>query len=182
MGIQVLADFSYLSRGVGRCFEEAQPNFVLLLLAAACLVTTAAIVGQTPRKREVPENTTPISALVWPYLLAGSLLAVHLARYRSLNPTSDETLLLDAVILIGVIIFFRQVLAIRRHRIRVEQQRSELVASVSHELRTPLTAMVGYLSLLDEEVDGFTEEERREMVSDVAGQARYMGASSSPIS
>ena len=176
MGFQVLADFSYLSRGVGKSFEEAQPNFPLMLLAAACLLTTAAIVDRTPRKREFPEHTTPIWALVWPYLLAGSLLGVHLVRYRSLNPTTDEALLLDAVILIGVIIFFRQVLAIRRNRIRVEQQRSELVASVSHELRTPLTAMVGFLSLLDEEGAEFAEKDRREMISAATGQANHMAS------
>ena len=174
MGFQVLADFSYLSRGIGRSFEEAQPNFPLMLLAAACLLTTAAIVDRTPRKREFPEHTTPIWALAWPYLLAASLLGVHLVRYRSLSPTLDETLLLDAVILIGVIIFLRQVLAIRRNRIRIESQRSELVASVSHELRTPLTAMVGFLSLLDEEGDEFAEDDRREMISAVAGQANHM--------
>ena len=172
--LQVLADFSFLSSGVGGSFEEAQPNFVLLLLAAACLLTTAAIVDKTPRKREFPEHATPIWALVWPYLLAGSLLGAHLVRYRSLNPENGEMLLLDAVILIGVIVFFRQVLAIRRNRIRVENQRSELVASVSHELRTPLTAMVGYLSLLDEEGDEFAEDATREMISEATGQARYM--------
>lgn len=174
LGFQVLADFSYLSQGIGRSFEEAQPNFVLLLLAAAFLLTTAAMVGRKPRKREFPEHATPIWALIWPYLLAWSLLGVHVARYRSLDPGSGETLLLDAMILIGVIVFLRQLLAIGRNRIRVENQRSELVASVSHELRTPLTAMVGYLSLLNEEGDEFAEDERREMISEAANQAGHI--------
>jgi signal transduction histidine kinase len=65
-------------------------------------------------------------------------------------------------------------LMIHRNRIRVENQRSELVASVSHELRTPLTAMVGYLSLLDESGEDFPAEARREMLSEANRQARHM--------
>jgi signal transduction histidine kinase len=83
-------------------------------------------------------------------------------------------LLLDALIIIGGIVFLRQMLMIHRNRTRVENQRSELVASVSHELRTPLTAMVGYLSLLHESGDDFPEDARKEMVAEASSQARHM--------
>ncbi|MBW3666810.1 MAG: hypothetical protein KY394_04355, partial [Actinobacteria bacterium] len=109
-----------------------------------------------------------------PYLLAGALLVTHVVRYRSATAGGEDTILLDALLLIVVIIFFRQVYAIRRNRKRVDEQRSELVASVSHELRTPLTAMVGYLSLLDDNGDEFPAEARREMISEATAQARHM--------
>jgi signal transduction histidine kinase len=48
------------------------------------------------------------------------------------------------------------------------------VASVSHELRTPLTAIVGYLTLLDDNGDEFPEDARREMISEATGEARHM--------
>jgi signal transduction histidine kinase len=102
------------------------------------------------------------------------LLATHVVRYHSVNTSTDGVLLLDALIIIGAVIFLRQMLMIHRNRIRVENQRSELVASVSHELRTPLTAMVGYLSLLDESGDDFPAEARGEMLSEANRQAKHM--------
>lgn len=174
IGLQVINDFAYLSRGVGKTFAEAQPLFGVLLLATACFVTASAIVDIVPRKREFPEREAPVWALVWPYLLAGALVGALVGRYRTLNPPPDMQLLLDAVILIGILILARQVLMIHRHRVQVERQRSELVASVSHELRTPLTVMVGYLAILDEDGDEFPEPVKREMISEASEQARHM--------
>ena len=175
MGVQVVADFIFFSTGVGRSFAEAEPAYPLLLIAAACWVTMAAIIDRTPRKREFPDRETPGWALFWPYLFAAALVATHVSRYRSLGGvTPDEILLLDALLIIGVVMLLRQVVAIHRMRRRVEKQRSELVASVSHELRTPLTATVGYLTLLEESGDEFPEEARAEMLSEATNQARLM--------
>jgi two-component system sensor histidine kinase KdpD len=82
--------------------------------------------------------------------------------------------LLDAVILIGIVIFLRQVYVIYRDRHRVDRKRAELVASVSHELRTPLTAMVGFLSLLDDHAEEFPVDARQEMIAEASEQARHM--------
>lgn len=174
MVFQVVADFLYLSSGVGRSFAEAEPSYPLLLLATVFWVLTASIIDRSPRRREFPDEDTPVWALLWPYLFATALLATHFARYRSLNPSADERLLLDALIVIGVVVLVRQVIAIHRVRTTVENQRSELVASVSHELRTPLTATVGYLALLEENGDEFPEEVRAEMLAEATGQARLM--------
>ena len=174
MSIQVLSDFIYFSSGVGRTFAEAQPSWPLLLLAAIFLLLAAAVADITPARREYPERSTPIWALMWPYLLAGVLLATHVVRYRSIVRDTDGVLLLDALILIGALIFLRQVFEIYKNRQRVEVQRSELVASVSHELRTPLTAIVGYLSLLDDSGEEFPPEARHEMVSEATAEARHM--------
>jgi len=174
LAVQVGADLIFLYSGVGRSFVEAEPSYALLLLATAGYLATAAVVDRTPKRREFPERDAPLLALMWPYLLAVGLLATHVVRYHSVNTSRDGVLLLDALIIIGAVIFLRQMLMIHRNRIRVETQRSELVASVSHELRTPLTAMVGYLSLLDQSGDEFPEEARREMLSEATGQARHM--------
>ena len=171
---QVLADFVFLHRSVGSAFSNAEPAWSVNLVATAFLLITASIVDQVPRKREFPEAPTPIWALMWPYLLAVSLVVVHFRNYRDLDPAADEVLLLDAVILIGVVILFRQVYVILRDRNRVDRKRAELVASVSHELRTPLTAMVGFLALLDEHPEEFPVDARREMISEAADQARHM--------
>lgn len=174
MAVQVLADFIYLSNGVGRTFAQAEPAWALNLLATVFLLITASMVAVRPPKREFPETRTPIWALLWPYLLAGVLLVTHAVRYRSGEVRGDDMVLLDALLAIVVVIFLRQVLEIRRQRRRVEEQRSELVASVSHELRTPLTAMVGYMTLLDDNAEDFPAEARREMIAEATAQARHM--------
>jgi len=173
-GAQVLADFLFLSRGVGMSFETAEPLWGLNILATIFLILGAAIVDWVPRKREFPEAPTPIWALIWPYLFAALLMAVHSQTYRQLDPGPDEILLLDAVIAILVVILLRQVYVILRDRNKVDRKRSELVASVSHELRTPLTAMVGFLTLLDDHADEFPADAQQEMISEAASQARHM--------
>ncbi|HUF15356.1 MAG TPA: HAMP domain-containing sensor histidine kinase [Acidimicrobiia bacterium] len=173
-GIQVSADFLYLSSSVGVDFTAAEPAYPVNLLATVFLLVTAAMVDRVPKKREFAEAPTPIWAIMWPYLLAVGLVGVYLQTYRALDPGSDEVLLLDAVILIGIVIFLRQVYVIHRDRHRVDRKRAELVASVSHELRTPLTAMVGFLSLLDDHAEEFPVDARQEMIAEAAEQARHM--------
>lgn len=174
VGSQVLADIIFLRAGVGSTFAAAEPAWAVNMIAVIFLLLTAALVDRVPRKREFPEAPTPIWALIWPYLLAASLIAVHFQNYRNLNPGSNEILLLDAVILIGMVIILRQVYVIYRDRNRVDRKRAELVASVSHELRTPLTAMVGFLTLLDDHPDEFPVDAQKEMIHEAADQARHM--------
>lgn len=174
LSIQVFSDFIYLKTGVGATFAEAAPAWPLLLLAAMFFLATAAIVDVTPAKREFPELEAPLAALLWPYLLGAALLGVHVGTYRGIQGDNDAVLLLDAVLAVGILIFLRQMLSIRRNQKRVEKQRSELVASVSHELRTPLTAIVGYLNLLTEDGDDFPEDARNEMIAEASSQANHM--------
>lgn len=171
---QILADFVFLRRGIGENFGVAEPAWTLNIVATIFLVAAAAIVDRLPEKREFPEAPTPIWALMWPYLLAASLLGVHFNNYRQLNQGPNEILLLDAVIAICVVILLRQAYVIYRDRHRVDRKRAELVASVSHELRTPLTAMVGFLTLLDDHPDEFPMDARQEMISEATDQARHM--------
>ena len=173
---QVINDIVYMRRGVGASFAEASPPWVVLLIAALMWVLAAAIVDVTPRQREFPEMESPLWALAWPYLLGAVLLGMHVSTYRNIAPGSDAILILDALLAVGILVFFRQLLAIRRNQVRVEKQRSDLVASVSHELRTPLTAIVGYLNLLDSDGDDFPEEARREMIGEASDQAKHMAS------
>jgi signal transduction histidine kinase len=174
LSVQVVSDLIYLQTGVNGSFADAAPAWPLLLLAATLFVATAAIVDITPAKREFPELEVPLMALVWPYLLGAGLLAVHVNTYRNVAPGPDALVLLDAVLAVGILIFLRQMVSIRRNQSRVEKQRSELVASVSHELRTPLTAIVGYLNLLADDGDDFPEDARNEMIAEASNQANHM--------
>jgi signal transduction histidine kinase len=174
LGIQVVSDFIFLRRGVGVTLADADPAWPLLLIAAVMFVAAASVVDRPPKKREFPELDSPLLALIWPYLLGAALLGVHVSTYRSVAPNSDAVLLLDALLAVGILIFLRQLLAIRRNQLRVEKQRSELVASVSHELRTPLTAIVGYLNLLNEDGDEFPADARKEMIAEASNQADHM--------
>jgi signal transduction histidine kinase len=173
-GAQVMADFWFIGNGLGEKIATAEPIWPLNILATIFLILGASIVDWLPKKQEFPEAPTPIWALMWPYLFAGLLLAVHSQTYRQLNSSPDEVLLLDAVIAILVVILVRQVYVIYRDRNKVDRKRAELVASVSHELRTPLTAMVGFLTLLDDHADEFPADAQQEMISEAATQARHM--------
>jgi signal transduction histidine kinase len=173
-GAQVMADFMFIGTGLGEDIATAEPIWALNILATIFLILGASIVDWLPKKQEFPEAPTPIWALMWPYLFAGLLLAVHSQTYRQLNSSPDEVLLLDAVIAILVVILVRQVYVIYRDRNKVDRKRAELVASVSHELRTPLTAMVGFLTLLDDHADEFPADAQQEMISEAATQARHM--------
>lgn len=173
-GAQVLADLTFLNNSVGEQFASTEPAYGLNMIAVACMLVAATIVDRGPRRREFREAPTPMWVLMWPYVIAAVLLGVHFQHYRELAPGSNEILLLDAVILIGVVILLRQAYVIYRDRNRVDQKRAELVASVSHELRTPLTAMVGFLTLLDDHADEFPVDARTEMISEAADQARHM--------
>lgn len=171
---QVMGDLSFLRDGLGQSFEIAQPAWGLNLMATIFLVMIGAVVDVTPRRREFPEGPTPIWAVMWPYLPAAWLLGLHFQTYHDINQDTGQVLLLDALVIIGAVIFMRQVYVIYRDRNKVDRKRSELVASVSHELRTPLTAMVGFLTLLDEHAEEFPAEARQEMIGEAADQARHM--------
>jgi signal transduction histidine kinase len=49
--------------------------------------------------------------------------------------------------------------------------RTQLVESVSHEFRTPLTSILGFTQILLEHWPGFSEEQRHEMVGNIARNA-----------
>jgi signal transduction histidine kinase len=182
MTIQVAADLVYLNTAVqASTFQEAQPQYWLFLLSPATFLAAAIIVGRPAEKREFPDRDAPLWALIWPYILALTLVPLHVVRVEdlltgSMEPTdaASERVILYALLLVGVLIVVRQWIAIRHNRSRVETQRRELIASVSHELRTPLTAVVGFLQVLEEDPDAFTPDEQETMMAEVSIQANQM--------
>ncbi len=169
---QFAADLTFLDRGLGTSFQNAEPVYPLFLLTSASALLGAALVDRVPTMREYPERAARMLALMWPYVLVFILVITHVVRFHEL--TGGRAVALDALVLIGVVALVRQLIVINHHRSQIELHRSELVASVSHELRTPLTAIVGYLAILEEDDDFMSEETKREMLGDASDQARHM--------
>jgi signal transduction histidine kinase len=182
MSLQVVADLVFLHGSAqAASFQEATPVFWLLLLPPAGFLAASILVDRAPEKREFPERDTPLWALIWPYLIAGALVPVHVLRVERLmtdralpGDAATERVILYALLLVGMLVVVRQTLAIRHNRIRVEQQRRELISSVSHELRTPLTAVVGFLQVMEDDPDAFTADEQVVMMAEISYQAKHM--------
>jgi signal transduction histidine kinase len=182
MLLQIGADLLFLRDGVQAVnFQEAEPRLWMFLLASAAFVAAAMNVSRVPAKKEFPDRETPLWSMMWPYLLASTLVPLHVIRVERLmdvdataRDATSERIILYALLLVGLLIVLRQMVAIRHNRSQVDRQRRELISSVSHELRTPLTAVVGFLQVLEEDPDGFTPEERAEMMREVSLQAKHM--------
>jgi signal transduction histidine kinase len=164
LGVQVIADLSYLADGVGRTFAEASPRFDLYLFSSACYVMVGILAGWERSAREFPERTVSAWALVWPYALGIGLIVLHVVDLVRLEAPMDDIITLIGSIGVGVLVLLRQGIAIRQVRDTVERQRRELISSVSHEVRTPLTGLLGYLQLLTTGRDAFSPEEVDEML------------------
>lgn len=183
--VQVVADMTYLRSGLhAATFGEAQPEIGLWLITSALYVLAGAIVDRTPTRQDFPDRETPLWATMGPYALAAALVPIHVARVNSLYDmaragmpipaSSDERIVLDSLLIVGVLVVVRQFVAIWNNRNRVEQQRRDLISSVSHELRTPVTAIVGFLDVIDDDATAFSESERDSMMSEVTTQARHL--------
>ncbi len=169
-----VADMSFLLKGAGRSFDEAEPLFGLTLTAIAAFVLLSVFMDYPLAAREYAERpATPLWALVLPYGTAAVMVGVLVARIRWSGITSADAILVAATFVVATLVLVRQAVAIRENRRFLESQRAILATSISHELRTPLTAMVGFLELLDN--DGFADAaERAEVTSIVNDQAAYL--------
>ncbi|GMQ86072.1 MAG: hypothetical protein BMS9Abin07_1644 [Acidimicrobiia bacterium] len=173
MLLQTVGDVSFLVSGVGSSFAEAEPLYVVFLLAAAAFLATALIVDIEPEPRDYADRSTSLWSVMAPYTAAVAMLLVLVSRMIDSNFDTGDRLLLIATFLVAILVIGRQALAIRENRVLIEQQRTDLVSSISHELRTPLTAMLGFLSILHHnEVEG--PRERAELIEVVHHQANYL--------
>jgi signal transduction histidine kinase/CheY-like chemotaxis protein len=67
------------------------------------------------------------------------------------------------------------VLEVRNREVeRVNELKSEFLATMSHELRTPLNSIIGFSSLLDEESAGTLNAEQRNYTQHVAKASRHL--------
>lgn len=191
---QVIADILYLRDGLGADnFTDASPHFGFFIATAALAIAAAAIVDRQAEIRPLGERAQmPLWAMVWPYLLAGTLVPVHVLRVEGLlgeaasgrveaRDVTDDRVVLYALLAVGVLVLIRQTVAIRHNRKRVERQRRDLISSVSHELRTPLTAILGFLEIVQSDGDQFETEERNQMLAEAATQTRHMSRTMTDI-
>ena len=169
-----MGDLSLLTTGVGENFADAEPNFILFLVAVGIYLTVAALIRRKPKPREYADRRQPLWAMLAPYgvaLVAVVLIAGRLSR--SAIPGDVKVLLAIGLLLVGLVVG-RQAVALREYRRQVQLQRSALVSSVSHELRTPLTALVGFLDVLKDPQVFLDSKERTELTEVVHQQAVYM--------
>lgn len=169
---QVLGDIAFFMSGHANSFAEAQPLYLLNLLAVAAFFVAASLVGTPAGGREYADRNPPLWTHVAPYVPAVGMLIVFLVH--SVVSDGVEPILLAATIVVGLLVIARQGVAIVENRALIEQQRNDLVSTISHELRTPLTAIVGFVELLEEDDAEMSVDERRSMLDVVHQQADYM--------
>lgn len=169
--LQALADLSLLATTQGGTLADAQPAFPLFVAAAASFAFVGTVVDRAPAAKEYPDRQAPWWTLIAPYASAIVMVAVFIYEVRHPEPAYLELLAFSGTA-VALATVLRQSVSIRENRIRVEEERREMVSSLSHELRTPLTSMVGFMELLE---DGLVPEaERAELLGIVNDQIHYM--------
>lgn len=172
--IQSLADLTLLRSGLGQTFEQADPNFIMFLLAAIFYVAASSIAHRQPKARAYADRNASLVSMVAPYTTAAILVVLLIVEMQASELTANARIVLFATLFIGMLVIVRQGVAIRENRTLVDRQRTELVSSISHELRTPLTAIVGFLDVMTDEEAGIGPVEQAELTSVIHDQARHM--------
>lgn len=171
--MQVGGDLAFFISGHAGSFDDAEPLYVLNLLAVSAFFASSALIRQPSAERQYADRNPPLWTQVAPYIPAVGMLVVFLAEAFVGADRAVDPVLLGATILVGLLVIARQGVAIVDNRTHIEQQRNALVSTISHELRTPLTAIVGFVELIEESGDEMTADQR-EMLSVVHQQADYM--------
>jgi two-component system sensor histidine kinase KdpD len=171
---QVLGDIAFFASGHANSFDEAQPLYIINLVAVSAFFVAASLVGTPTGGREYADRNPPLWTQVAPYVPAVGMLVVFLVHTLVDGDADVEPVLLGATIVVGLLVIARQGVAILENRALIEQQRNDLVSTISHELRTPLTAIVGFVELLEEDDNEMSVAERRSMLDVVHQQADYM--------
>lgn len=171
---QVAGDLAFFISGHSGSFDDAEPLYVINLLAVGAYYASATLIRQPTEERQYADRNPPLWTHVAPYIPAVGMLAVFLAE-AFVGPTrSVDPVLLGATIVVGLLVIARQSVAIVDNRTHVEQQRNALVSTISHELRTPLTAIVGFVDVVRDGGESMGAAERAEMLEVVQDQANYM--------
>jgi signal transduction histidine kinase len=174
MVVQAGGDLSLLSTGINRAFSEAQPLFVLFVLAQCGYLGVGMVIHIRPAPREYADRRQALWPMLAPYGAVGLVGVVLVVKLASAHLSSETRVLLLLAATLVMMVIARQAVALREYRRVVEDRRKSLVSSVSHELRTPLTAMVGFLDVMKDPAMQMAEEERRELTQVVHQQAIYM--------
>jgi signal transduction histidine kinase len=171
---QVVGDVIFLAAGHSGSFEDAEPLYIVNLLAIAAFFGSALMLDGRVESREYADRNPPLWTVVAPYLPAVGMLAMFVLETYIVGDGQAESVLLAATILVGLLVIARQGVAIVENRADIEQQRDALVSTISHELRTPLTSVVGFASLLEEGLGSMDSGERLRMVTIIRQQADHM--------
>lgn len=175
LAIQAASDLRFLTHALGSSFQEVQPPYGLLGMAAGLAFATATILEYRPPHREYADRRPSLIPMVIPYLITGVLVVVLIDTLAESGVGRTGFQLLIGFLLTVALVIARQAVAIRENREIVEAQRRALVSSVSHELRTPLAAVVGFLGLLaDDSAASLADEERHELIALANEHARHM--------
>jgi signal transduction histidine kinase len=171
---QVLGDLAFFVSGHAGSFDDAEPLYVINLIAVAFFFASASLIGLPTAGREYADRNPPLWTQVAPYIPAVGMLLVFLGRAFVGDDPEIDPILLASTIVVGLLVIARQGVAIIENRAYIEQQRNALVSTISHELRTPLTAIVGFVELLQEDDAVMHDDERQGMLTIVHQQADYM--------
>jgi signal transduction histidine kinase len=171
---QVVGDILFLLAGHTGSFEQAEPLYVMNLIAIAAFFASALLLSPGSPTRQYAEREPPLWTVIAPYLPAVGMLIVFLVETYLVGTGEADPVLLGATILVGLLVIARQAVAIVENRRYIEQQRNALVSTISHELRTPLTSIVGFVELLQEGVGTLEGDEEEQMLAIVHQQADYM--------
>jgi signal transduction histidine kinase len=115
-----------------------------------------------------------------PLLRGGRVIgAVHALARTDLSPQRTRTLVSVAE-RIGTAVanarqFERERESVRRLT-ELDRLQNEFLGTVSHELQTPITAILGFSSMLDEQYEDLTPDERRDFVARVARNATSLSS------
>jgi signal transduction histidine kinase len=115
-----------------------------------------------------------------PLLRGGRVIgALHAMARIDLSPQRTRTFVTVAE-RVGTAVanarqFEREREAVRRLT-ELDRLQNEFLGTVSHELQTPITAILGFSSMLDEQYDDLTAEERRDFVARVARNATSLSS------
>ena len=122
-----------------------------------------------------PPEVSAGEVVAVPLLRGGRIIgALHALAGTDLSPERTRTLV-NVAELIGTALanarqFEREQEMVRRLT-ELDRLKTEFLATVSHELQTPITAILGFSSMLDEQFETLTPDERRDFVTRVARNA-----------
>ncbi len=175
LGIGAVVVFDVFGPVISRTSVAADVALQALWLAAfSAFGIAASMVRRPPRRRQVPMERPPLWKTILPYGFVGVLVAMLFIRIFTVAG-AELGLMAWATLIAGAAVAGRQSIGARERREMMERERDEIVVGISRRLRNPLAAVTGFAEVLERDWEAQDDEERREMVRIIVGQARELG-------